>query len=91
MIDPYVKALEDYYQEYGEGKSLEYTYGYMDALAALRDSVRQNAPFVTIINHPAAEGNRKMRNPGALEKEITRLLRDAEPDVLETVYYILRR
>ena len=35
-----IKALEDYYRECGSDRSLEYTYGYMDALSV----VRANAP-----------------------------------------------
>ena len=39
-----IKALENYYRENGRGRSLEYTYGFMDALAVLRelDTERQN-------------------------------------------------
>lgn len=36
VIEIMIRALEEYYTEYGEGRSMEYTYGYMDALAVLR-------------------------------------------------------
>ena len=36
VIEIAVRALEDYYAEYGSGKSAEYTFGFMDALAVLR-------------------------------------------------------
>lgn len=36
VLEIAVKALEEYYEEYGRGKPMEYTYGYMDALAVLR-------------------------------------------------------
>ena len=32
-----IRALEDYYQEHGERRGLEYTYGFMDALAVVRE------------------------------------------------------
>ena len=32
-----IKALIDYYTEHGKGKSMEYVYGFMDALAVLRE------------------------------------------------------
>ena len=36
VIEIAVRALEDYYAENGTDRSMEYTYGYMDALAVLR-------------------------------------------------------
>lgn len=45
VIEIMIRALEEYYTEYGEGRSMEYTYGYMDALAVLRQmSESANAP-----------------------------------------------
>ena len=32
-----MEALVEFYGEYGSGRSLEYTFGFMDALAVLRD------------------------------------------------------
>ena len=32
-----IKALTDYYTEHGKGKSMEYVYGFMDALAVIRE------------------------------------------------------
>ena len=44
VLESAILELMDHYKEYGSGRSLDYTYGYMDALAALRAyaSVRQN-------------------------------------------------
>ena len=36
IIETMIRALEEYYTEYGDGRSMEYTYGFMDALAVLR-------------------------------------------------------
>lgn len=36
VIEIMIRALEEYYTEYGESRSMEYTYGFMDALAVLR-------------------------------------------------------
>ncbi len=32
-----IKALIDHFAEHGKGKSMDYVYGFMDALAVLRD------------------------------------------------------
>ena len=32
-----ITALEDYFAEYGRGRGREYTYGFMDALAVVRE------------------------------------------------------
>lgn len=37
LIDAAIKALEDYYTEYGSSRDLHYTFGFFDALAALKD------------------------------------------------------
>ena len=37
VIEYVVRALEDYYAEHHSGKSMEYTFGFMDALAAVRE------------------------------------------------------
>ena len=37
IIDAAIKALEDYYVENGNNHDLQYTFGYFDALAALKD------------------------------------------------------
>lgn len=37
VIEYVVRALEDYYAEHRSGKSLDYTFGFMDALAAVRE------------------------------------------------------
>ena len=36
VIELVVKMLEDYYTENCSGESMEYTFGFMDALAAVR-------------------------------------------------------
>ena len=36
VIEIMIRALEEYYTEYGESRSMEYTYGFMDALGVLR-------------------------------------------------------
>ena len=43
-MEDIIRALEDYFEEYGRERSMEYIYGYMDALAVLRglDTNRQN-------------------------------------------------
>ena len=45
-----IRALEDHYREYGQGRGLEYTYGYMDALAVLRGVATATVQF---IGHPS--------------------------------------
>lgn len=45
IIEIMIRVLEEYYTEYGDGRSLEYTYGFMDALGVLRQmSESANAP-----------------------------------------------
>ena len=45
VIEILIQALEEYYTENGEDRSMEYTYGFMDALAVLRQmSEDANAP-----------------------------------------------
>ena len=43
VLDEAIKALEDYYVENGNGHDLTYTFGFFDALAALRE-FRQRVP-----------------------------------------------
>ena len=40
MIDILIATLQDHYAKHKDGKSLEYTYGYMDALAVLEEISR---------------------------------------------------
>lgn len=40
LIDAAIKALEEYYVEYGSGRDIHYTFGFFDALAALKDFKR---------------------------------------------------
>ncbi len=37
LIEAAIKALEEYYVEYGSGRDIQYTFGFFDALAALKD------------------------------------------------------
>lgn len=37
VIETVVRMLEDYYNENCSGRSLEYTFGFMDALAVVRE------------------------------------------------------
>lgn len=36
-----INALLDYYIEYGSNTTLEYTYGYLDAVAVVRDMAKK--------------------------------------------------
>ena len=36
-MEDIIKALEDFFAEYGRGRGMEYTYGFMDALAVVRE------------------------------------------------------
>ena len=36
-MEDIIKAMEDYFAEYGRGRGMEYTYGFMDALAAVKE------------------------------------------------------
>ena len=45
VIDAAVKALEEYYVENGQGRDLKYTFGFFDALAALKDFGRNLPDF----------------------------------------------
>ena len=46
IIDIAITALEEAYKEYSNGKSMEYTFGYMDALAELKKQRDGNRPHV---------------------------------------------
>lgn len=37
MLDAVIDVLTSYYQEYCKDRPLDYTYGYMDALAVIRE------------------------------------------------------
>lgn len=38
-----IKALMDFYAEHGKDRPMDYTYGYMDALAVLRELAEREA------------------------------------------------
>lgn len=50
-LDAVIEALEDYYLEYGRETSMEYTFGFFDALGVIREM--KSAP-VRIIGHSYA-------------------------------------
>ncbi len=37
IIEDAIEAMEKYYTEYGETKTLDYAFGFFDAIAVLRD------------------------------------------------------
>lgn len=77
------------YDEHGSGKSLEYTYGYFDAVGVLREMIRNdNVRFDYTKSEDGAQ-DKSAENRGKLEREILRQLHKAEERVLEMVYYIL--
>lgn len=51
VIEIVVKMLEDYYAEYGKGRTMEYTYGFMDALAAVRGMSEDALAPVRFVDH----------------------------------------
>lgn len=53
VLEIALRALEDWYVEYGKGRSLEYAYGYMDALAVIRQMSEDAIAPVRDIGHPA--------------------------------------
>ena len=48
-MEDLIKALEDFFAEYGRGRGMEYTYGFMDALAVVRE---QSKGVRNIAHHP---------------------------------------
>ena len=44
ILEDAIKALEEYYVEYGQGRDIKYAFGFFDALAVLRGMVNANAP-----------------------------------------------
>ena len=51
IYDEIISALQEFYNEYGNGKPLDYIYGFFDALGVIRDLESANAP-VQHIGHP---------------------------------------
>ena len=85
------RMLEEYAEGAG-GRSLEYAYGYFDAVGVVRDMQGFGEKCMIMVNYSGKSGEAQgegMKNRGLLEKEILRLARRAEDRVLETVYYIL--
>ena len=44
IYDEIISALQEFYNEYGNGKPLDYIYGFFDALGVIRDLESANAP-----------------------------------------------
>lgn len=82
-------ALLGEYDEYGRGKSLEYTYGYFDAVGVLREMIRNDNTRFDYTKSGGGAQDKSAENRGKLETEIIRQLHKAEERVLEMVYYIL--
>lgn len=82
-------ALLGEYDEYGSGKSLEYTYGYFDAVGVLREMIRNDNTRFDYTKSGGGAQDKSAENRGKLETEIIRQLHKAEERVLEMVYYIL--
>ena len=82
-------AMLGEYNEYGSGKSLEYTYGYFDAVGVLREMIRNDNTRFDYTKSESGAQDKSAENRGKLEKEIIRQLHKAEERVLEMVYYIL--
>lgn len=82
-------AMLGEYDEYGSGKSLEYTYGYFDAVGVLREMIRNDNTRLDYTKSGGGAQEDGMKNRSKLETEIIRQLHKAEERVLEMVYYIL--
>ena len=82
-------ALLGEYDEYGRGKSLEYTYGYFDAVGVLREMIRNDNTRFDYTKSGGGAQDKSAENRWKLEREIIRQLHKAEERVLEMVYYIL--
>lgn len=82
-------ALLGEYEEHGNGRSLEYTYGYFDAVAVLREMIRNDNVRFDYTKSGSGVQDKSAENRWKLEREIIRHLHQAEERVLEMVYYIL--
>lgn len=82
-------ALLGEYDEYGGGKSLEYTYGYFDAVGVLREMIRNDNVQFDYTKSGGRTQDKSAENRWKLEREVIRQLHKAEERVLEMVYYIL--
>lgn len=51
IYDEIISALQEFYKEYGNGKPLDYIYGFFDALGVIRDLESANEP-VQYTGHP---------------------------------------
>jgi hypothetical protein len=82
-------AMLGEYDEYGSGKSLEYTYGYFDAVGVLREMIRNDNVQFDYTKSGGGAQDKSAENRRKLEAGIIRQLHKAEERVLEMVYYIL--
>lgn len=82
-------AMLGEYDEYGSGKSLEYTYGYFDAVGVLREMIRNDNTRFDYTKSGGGAQDKSAENRKKLEAGIIRQLHHAEERVLEMVYYIL--
>ena len=82
-------AMLGEYDEYGSGKSLEYTYGYFDAVGVLREMIRNDNTRLDYTKSGGGAQDKSAENRRKLEAGIIRQLHQAEERVLEMVYYIL--
>ena len=82
-------ALLGEYAASGRGKSLEYTYGYFDAVGVLRQMIRNDNVRFDYTKSGGGAQDKSAENRRKLETEILRQLHKAEDRVLEMVYYIL--
>lgn len=51
ILDEIISALMDFYNEYGNGKPMDYAFGFFDALGVIRELASANAP-VQLKGHP---------------------------------------
>ncbi len=48
-VEGAISALEKFYLESGRERTMEYTYGFMDALGVVREYLKGNRPDIRII------------------------------------------
>ena len=93
MMLKILAALEAYYMEYGSGRSMDYVYGYMDAIGVVRDMIdaeRQNPPQKDdrLYSGKKQQGGAKMSN---LIAAIIELLERTDQRMLTIIYHMLLR
>lgn len=48
VLEEVIAGMMEYYSEYGEGRSMDYMYGFFDAVGLVRDMGNANAPVQNI-------------------------------------------